>query len=164
MAFELVETIELSANSSSLDFQNIPQDGSDLLVLISFRHADNSQISRFTLNSDTGANYVYRELYASGTGIAFSASTLTYGRIWAVRNVETSNTFNNAQLYISNYTSSTDKQIRIDNATENNNDYGINQINITTFSTTSPITSIQFSNFGEFKPYSTASLYKITTA
>ena len=165
MAYELIETVEVGAGgASSIEFTSIPQDGVDLLLLISPRttRVDNDDQCQITFNSDTGGNYTY--LYLNGSGsAAYTSSTISTAfrpQINAANN--TANTFSNLALYVSNYTSSTDKSCSLDAVQENNATAAIMGINAYNYATSSAISSIQLDAIGDYVQHSTASLYKIS--
>ena len=170
MAYELIETIEVGAGgASSIEFTSIPQDGVDLLLKVSAR-TDGSNIydtsGRFSINSDTSSNYERLYLRAIlGTTVQTATSTNTFARELPYNgNSATSNTFGNADLFISNYTSTSDKSISLDLVTENNaTDGGTIWLGAYRYPTSSAVTSVELVSVSgrNFMQYSTASLYKI---
>lgn len=169
MAYELIETIEVGAGgAASIEFTSIPQDGVDLLLIYSlasdYTGLDYSP-TNIRLNSDSGSNYAWIALRGSGSGVSSdsNASDTEIYNFTINTFKTTSNVFSNAQLYISNYTSTSDKSISIDGVTENNATSAIAQIQAAKYSTSSGITSILIDPVaGNLVQYSTASLYKIS--
>jgi len=162
MAYELIETIEVgSGGASSIEFTSIPQDGVDLVLKVSGRGSNDATFIRF--NSDTGSNYPF--VFLSGEGGTINTFGTTSSRITAPGFSDTgttANTFGNMSIYISNYTSTTDKSISIDGVEENNASSAIAAITAASYSTSSSITSIEFTmNDNVISQYSTFSLYKI---
>ena len=156
MGYLLIETIE---------FTGIPQDGVDLVLKVSTRSATVYTASKFTLNNDTSASYSRLDL--NGNGAQFSSgsfASLNFGiAFYQPTSAYTANTFGNGQMYLSNYTSATNKSISHDSVSENNNTTAFQGLIATSYLTTNPITSIQlFQSSDNFAEYSTASLYKIT--
>ena len=166
MGMQLIETIEVGAGgAASIEFTGIPQDGVDLVLKVSSRSTTTSTLSRFTINNDTTASYTPLNLRGNGSTVssssfaplnnpfAFEQSTSAY----------TANTFGNGEMYLSNYTSATNKSISHDLVSENNDTTAYQNLTATSYATTNAITSIQlFQTSGDFAEYSTASLYKIT--
>lgn len=168
MAYELLETIEVGAGgASSIEFSAIPQDGSELAVEISMRESATTTIASLyvTLNNDTGASQYSITRLESNLGTVGS-STTTSNKFFAgyiPGNSITSSTYGSGRLRISNYTSSANKTISLEVATEDNGSSVNTQIAHGTWSGTSGVTSIQLtSSSTSFAQYSTASLYKIT--
>ena len=114
----LLRRITLSASAASVTFDNIPQTGyTDLKIVFSVRSTDdylNVSFNGLTTNLSS------KTLGANSAGpFSISASNgLVYGL--SESNSWTANTFNNAEMYIPNYTSSNAKSWSVDAVTENN--------------------------------------------
>jgi len=163
MGYQLIETIEVGAGgAASIEFTGIPQDGVDLAVLMSARGGN--QLTDLSFNADTGTNYTYKMLQGTGSAATSNGSTSEAIRFYAItEDSRTANTFSNAEIRISNYTSATAKSVSIDGVTENNATYAIMAIAAGSYSGTSAITSLKLASNGDvLDQYSTASLYKIT--
>ena len=169
MAYELIETVTLASSASSIEFTSIPQDGVDLLLVLSARSTSSSGndiATQVTLNGVTTSSYSHRTLYGTGSS-AFSNSSSGSTEIQSARinaNLATANTFGNYQMLISNYTSTTNKSLSFDAVTENNATAAAAYLVAASFTTSSPITSIRIAIAAgnSFASGSTASLYKIT--
>jgi len=166
MAYELIETIEVgSGGAASIEFTSIPQDGVDLVCKMSLRGGTgSSQLLQFRLNSDTGTNYSVIRLVGDGSSVgSFGGTGNTASFLGAISSSsDTASTFSNSHMYISNYTSTTNKSIGGDAVSENNATFARQDISATGYTTTSPITSILLYPInGTLEQYSTASLYKI---
>ena len=167
MAYELIETIEVGAGgAASIEFTSIPQDGVDLAIKLSSRVAGTFGLTfkflTLTFNSDsTGPNYVNRNL--RGNGSSTTSQVTSFDGVGAtVSSSATSNTFGSAGIFISNYSSSLNKSYSLDAISESNSTEALQSIWAGSYSTSSPITSIQIGSSGDsFVQYSTASLYKI---
>ena len=161
MGYQLIETIEVgSGGASSIEFTGIPQDGVDLVCLMSVRTTSSVSLqTRF--NSDSGSNYSAKKLGVDDTTVV--SSTRTSVTQFDQNDIisATANTFASLQVYVSNYASTSNKSVSIDKVTEENSSSSYSQIQAGSYATSSAISSIQFlmSNFAQ---YSTASLYKIT--
>ena len=159
MGYQLIETISVGVGGvASIEFTGIPQDGVDLLVLLSAR--SDSQSIHLNLNgSATGFTGI--RLTGTGSSVISSAETVNIG--YVAYSPQTANTFGNASIYISNYTSSQHKSISIDSVNENNATAAVQNLNATTWANTSAITALWLgrSSF-TLGQYTTASLYKIT--
>lgn len=161
MSFELIETVTVGAGgAASIEFTSIPQDGTDLVVKLSGRSTNTNFRSLIQLNSTYGDDLL---LYGNGSTVSTTSSNFSR---WlnVSASTDTSNTFGNAEAYISNYTSSSDKSISVDSVRENNNtasEQTISAISVTTGAVTS--LTIVGGSF-DFVAGTTASLYKITAA
>ena len=160
MTMELVETIEVgSGGAYSIEFTSIPDTGVDLVILASGRITGNAGAADLRFNSDSGSNYAQQRL--TGTGFSVTAGRLVGDRV----NIEfsgsnqTSSTYGNLEIRVSNYTSSIDKSISVDAVTENNASGAKQEITSATYATSSPISSVQI--IKGFAQYSSFSLYII---
>lgn len=170
MAYELIETIEVGAGgAASIEFTSIPQDGVDLVVVLSARTSSsggNNFFGRF--NSDTGSNYSYINLQGDGSSVrstgTSSTDRITFGDYGYVPgSTYTANTFSSTEIRISNYTSSSAKSISQDGVGENNATAAGQNITAASWSGTAAITAFELYVSGEtFVQYSTASLFKIS--
>jgi len=159
---KLIETKTLGTAAASIEFTSIPQDGTDLLVLVSMRGSNNNYFSEYRVRfngSTTG--FSARNLYGSvnpPTSQTFEASGFGVGA------TATADTFSNDQIYIPNYTSSNAKSFGSDFVTENNSTSAFTGIYANLWTGTDAITSIQFTetNAANFAIGTTISLYKIT--
>lgn len=171
MTMELIETKTLGTAAASIEFTSIPQDGTDLLLTVSARsaRAANQDEINFKLNSST-TNYSYRQLFggagsgAISTGSAGGTPAYMFSGIVPAAN-NTTNTFGNILIYLTNYAGATNKSISIDSVSENNAATWF-QLDLVAglWSNTSAITSVTFAstNSANFVAGSTISLYKIT--
>jgi len=162
MTMTLIETKTLSAAAASIEFTSIPQDGTDLLVLLSIREAGGSVASGFilTFNSDT-SDYSFVRLRGSGTAVFSDTGTQL---LWLNGNTSTSDTFANNNIYIPNYSGSTNKSFSNDGVLENNDTAGYQGLVSGLWSNTDAITTITVSapDGRNLVVGSTISLYKIT--
>jgi len=168
MTMSLIQTVTVgSGGAASIEFTSIPQDGTDLLLLVSGRAAtDASSQTRLTFNSDTGSNYNYLQL--RGTGSAVSSFTATSAANFNMTSFltdfdYTANTFANSSIYVSNYTSTVAKSVSFDFVQENNATASNSHLSAGRYTGTSAITSLTMVlAAGNFAQHTVASLYKIT--
>lgn len=167
MTMTLVSTVTVGAGGAgTMSFSNIPQSGTDLLLLVSARSTNNlAGLTYYARLNGSAANaYVHRSLIGNGTNPSSDTATNTYiymGNINQAGN--TANTFNSTALYISNYTSSNQKSMSLDTVTENNATQAFQHIHALLWQNTAAITSIDVSEFNNsFAQGTTASLYIIT--
>lgn len=169
MAYELIETIEVGAGgAASIEFTSIPQDGVDLVCVVSLRTSKasgNPDAIEFQFAGDTGGNYTTLWLEGTGSGVATASTTTSrgYAEHLGQHSAYTSNTFGNTSIYVSNYTSSASKSISIDGVTENNATGSYQEIAAGLWNNSSAVTSVKiYSGGNTLQQYSTASLYKIS--
>ena len=161
MGMQLIETIEVgSGGAASIEFTSIPQDGVDILLLMSLRADADSPSAFIQLNSSTSN---YNRIHLQGLDGAVQTGTSTY-RIYVpggrAKSTSTANTFSNAQMYVSNYATTATKTISVDGANENNGSVQAMGIVANSWAGGAAVTSILIES-GTVE-FSTASLYKIT--
>jgi hypothetical protein len=165
---KLIESKTLATAAASIEFTSIPQDGTDLVIVISartLRSGEPDDAVSIKLNSNT-SNYTNR--YLIGFGDTTTTGTAYFGQGYFLANATgataTSNTFSNCVVYIPNYTAAINKSISVDAVTENNATKAIQLLLAGLWTNTSAITSILFDNFSatNFVAGTTISLYKIT--
>jgi hypothetical protein len=161
----LIESKTLTSAASSIEFINIPQDGTDLVLVASPRtnRASNGlEILKIEFNGST-TGYTYRELTGNGSTADTSGGTGIRGG-YATATTATANTFGNNTIYIPNYTSSVAKSYSVDGTMETNATTSFLGIFANLWSGTSAITSINITglNGGTFQIGSMFSLYKVT--
>ena len=112
-----------SGGAASVTFSSIPQTFTDIKVVYSARLTGAYTAQQYGLNlsfNGSTSNFTNRYLYASaGTSTASATSTNNLDTVPGAS--ATANTFNNAEVYIPNYTSTTNaKSFSFDNGAENN--------------------------------------------
>lgn len=164
MTMTLVSTITAGAGGvASFEWTNIPQTGTDLMILASTRDSDTGGGGLDIAFNGVTTNLSMRFLRGDGSAIASSTSaTRIYSRHDS--NDRTANTFGNVQFYIPNYASSTvQKSVSADGVEENNGSNAYGSILAGLWASTSAITSVKiYSTFPNLREYSSASLYIIT--
>jgi hypothetical protein len=161
---KLIESKTLGSAQASIEFTSIPQDGTDLLIVISARSSTlASPETRLALNGST-SGFSRRDLRGNGSGTpASSAGSDNYlGEMNP--STYTSNTFSSMSLYIPNYTSSQNKSYSVEIVTENNSTDAQQRILAGLWSNTAAITSLTISaaSGDTMVAGSIISLYKIT--
>lgn len=165
MTYELIETVSLASSAASVTFQSIPQDGLDLLIVLSLRSTSSQTIDEtlWSINNITNT-FRYRRLLGSGNGVTTFSGTERWTIPVAPNTGMTANTFGNAQFYLPNYTSTEHKTVAAESLYEFNNDSNVYQgILAGVWETTSAINKITIANSsgGNWETNSSASLYKI---
>lgn len=161
--YVLLETVTVgAAGASSITFNSIPQTGyTDLKIVASTRTTTTDTGLFVYFNGDTtNANYSTRRILGNGSAASSASYSAPY---WGYTDAssDTANTFSNTEIYIPNYTDTTNKQsISSDSVTENNATGATATLNAGLWNTNSAITSVSFYTIsGSFVQYSTFSLY-----
>jgi len=164
MTMTLIQTKTLAVAAASIEFTSIPQDATDLYILLSLRSSDANTAALRVYPNGSSTNLSSRILYGTGTGVANTTSTTGVGVIGGLSpNTDTNNSFANASVYILNYSGATNKTISLDGTNETNGTEAFQGMGSLLWSNTAAITSITFlGNSGNLAIGSTISLYKIT--
>jgi hypothetical protein len=123
--YELIASNTLGSNAATVTFSAIPATYTDLIIKCSIRtnlnFADLS--ANITLNNDTASNYSRINLRGNGTaaasGISSNTSAIAVPNAIGGGTAITADTFNNMEIYVPNYTASTNKPVSIYVANEN---------------------------------------------
>jgi hypothetical protein len=155
---------DLTATTASVTFSSIPQGYTDLCIKATMRTDRAATEDPVTITFNSGGTYSERRLWANGTSVdSYSGSTIEAQ--YAVGATSTANTFNNFEMYIPNYTStSTAKSLSYDSVSENNGNpaYAVLLAGLWTKSPQEAISSITFDPvYGNFVANSTFTLYGI---
>jgi hypothetical protein len=155
---QLIESKTLGTAAASIEFTSIPQDGTDLVLLMSGRGA--ADVSAGYISFNTGGTYTRRTLQGNGS----SSSTVADYDFYIVASARTANTFSNAAIYIPNYTGSTAKSYSTDSVGESNETLSFQALTAGLWSGTAAITSLNVYLVAgvSWAAGSTMSLYKIT--
>lgn len=156
-----------SGGTTSITFNNIPQNYTDLKIVLSIRttrttdYGDDINV-RF---NGTATGYSGKTILAYGGGGvgASTVSSTEINRTATSTNGATSNTFGNFEMYIPNYNSTSSKSVWIDTVGENNAANALSNLTAALWSNPTAITSITFipAVGPNFVQYSTAYLYGI---
>ena len=157
-----------SGGASTIDFTNIPQTYTDLVLKVSARSSYSNPWVSIGLKFNgaaAGASFTWREIDGSGTAAASGSGN---GDIYAgdfVGSTATANTFSNVDIYIPNYAGSNNKSVSTDSVTENNATAAVAMLGAGLWANTAAITSISMRLYsgvaGTISQYSTAYLYGI---
>jgi hypothetical protein len=155
-----------SGGVASITFNNIPQTFTDLKIVISARGSRSNgwDALGFRINGST-TGYSDRDLLGTGSAAAsFNNALSGYGFVGDINAASyTASTFGNLELYIPNYTGSSNKSYIADSVVENNGTASIMELTSGLWSNTSAITSLLFSAYiANLVQHSTFSLYGIT--
>ena len=167
---EAIETVTVGAGGqAAIEFNNIPQTYTDLLVKLSVRSSLSGVDHQVRINvNSTGVGSSFSLTQLQGNGASASSSTSTTGWITGGTMPGTSataNTFGSMELYIPNYTGSSNKSMSVDAVGENNATTTYAELNAVLYSNTAVISSLSFTGTsGNFVEHSTATLYGVTSA
>ena len=127
-AYVPIQTVKLTSNASSIEFTNIPQNYTDLMLYVSSRSSRNAGVgtSIYLKFNSSASGYTYRYLYGQTTS-AYSENQATTNNLttrgfagFTSNTNNTESTFGNTKIYIPNYAGSTNKTYSSDFVQENN--------------------------------------------
>jgi hypothetical protein len=155
-----------SGGAATIDFQSIPGTYTDLVLKFSTRLTVNNgsiwQAFGITFNNTT-ANRSQRFLFGTGSSTGSGNDTNIYGQ--SNESSTTASTFASGEMYVSNYASSNNKSVSLDQTTENNATGALAYLTAALWSNSAAINRITLdanafvsSNFAQ---HSTAVLYGI---
>ena len=149
-----------SGGASSIDFTGIPGTYTDLLIKLSGRNSVSGNAVSIAFNGNS-AVATYIGLQGDGSSkSSFGGTTFSFaGNL--NDSTSTANTFASIEMYIPNYTGSTQKSMSIDSVTENNGTTAYATLIASLYNLTSAVTSIKLTPPNSFVQYSTAYLYGI---
>ena len=164
MAFTYSKLAEvtLASSAATINFTNIPQNYTDLKIVSSARTDRASVVDDIAISfNGSTASFTGRELYSDGAS-AVSITTARAASIAAGANA-TASTFGNSEIYIPNYTGSTNKSFSVDGVQETNATTAYAAFIAGLWSNTTAITSASLSPLTgpNFVQYSTATLYGV---
>jgi hypothetical protein len=141
--YVLLEKITVgAAGAASVTFANIPQTGyTDLVVKLTGRNTSSGDWFNISFNGST-ANFNTRNIFGTG-GVAVSNSRADGVEAFVNNNSSTTaSTFSSSEIYIPNYTSSSNKSFSTDSVTENNGTTAYSILSAGLWSNSAAITSI----------------------
>ncbi len=162
----LIQTIEVGAGGSAIDFTSIPQIYDDLLVVLSTRMTSNAGIGyvTFRFNGDSTSNYEYIFMNGSGAGLFTNKTTSNTLFLTTSDGLMTAGVFGDAFVYLPRYNSGLRKSVIYADTSENNGTNSFLDFGGAVWNSTNAITSITFQDVFQSSTaaqYSTASLYGI---
>jgi hypothetical protein len=149
--------------ASSIAFTSIPSTYTDLVVKVSARSdfAINPQAALYVSTNVSSPSS--RRIEGNGSSAASYTEASSINASGSTpANSSTANTFGNVELYFPNYAGSNNKSLSMDAVGENNTTAAYATLTAGLFSATTAINSITFTTDGNFKQYSTATLYGIS--
>ena len=169
--YKKIASVTVTASTASaMEFTSIPTDYTDLLIKVSARSTNASNVSPMTItfnSNTTDANYRYRVLYVAGTTVGTEGNASSrFAIFYQNADSATGSTFGSAEVYIPNYAGSTPKSYSADSVGENNATNSGMGLNASLWNQTSAITSISiaFDTGINIKQHSSATLYGIKKA
>ena len=155
-----------AGGAADITFNSIPSTYTDLILVGSTRHSNGAGIGEeITLNTNT-ASYTNKYAFGSGTSTGSGSNLGRFSNI-GTRSTDTSNTFSNFRIYISNYATSNNKSYLGETVMENSGSESYQYLIAGLWSNSSAITSIKIAPFagnGNYVQNSTAYLYGISNA
>lgn len=164
MAFTYSKLAEVTVGvggSSTIDFTNIPQNYTDLIVRVSARTTGATGGDQ-TLIKFNGSTTGYSARLVGGNGSSASSVTIAQYTMPNDTTSQTTSTFNNGEIYIPNYTGSSNKSYSADGVQENNGSAAYAWMTAGLWSNPTAITSIQlYPSADSYAQYTTAYLYGV---
>lgn len=151
-----------SGGAADIQFTSIPQTYTDLKIVACGRLSTSGlSFDSYDIKfNGSSSSFSGRYLYGGGSSVSSGTGTNYAGTVPAV--LATANTFGNSEIYIPNYTGSTNKSFSVDAVAENNATAGEQVFYAGLWSNTAAITSIALIGYrGNIVQYSTATLYGI---
>jgi hypothetical protein len=152
-----------SGGAASIDFSSIPSTYTDLVVYLSLRDETTNGFPGVTMEiNGLTTNRTWRRLRGDG-----SAATSTNGTDGEVNTMpgadKTASSFGNIQVYLPNYSGSSNKSFSVDGVTETNATASNAILTAGLWSDTPVINQLTFKSASatDFNQYSTATLYGI---
>lgn len=158
MAFKLIQTIELTTTTSTVEFLSIPQDGLDLILMFDGRAASSNTDIRLNAVA-TGYNGIRLQGDSGNVNQSYTANRDGFDSLTGSSG-STANTFGNSIFRLCNYAGTAAKSGWVDSVNENQ---GTNaQIRMAAYSiNTGAVTSLQIVG-ASFVAGSVFSLYYTT--
>jgi len=159
-----IQTVELTSTQSSISFNSIPQDFTDLIVKFGARTNAADVIDTCLVDfNGISTGFTNRSLYGDPGGASSAQFNEARRAGHATGATQTANTFSTVELYIPNYAGSTNKSVSVESASEGTSSYFEIMIGATQWSNTAPINSITIRPFGStsFVSGSSFSLYGV---
>lgn len=157
--------------TSSIDFTNIPQTFTDLVICLSIRDdgtgTSGASYIDLQLNNSTGTYTVSRLLGAGSASVSNNAQTSNFMSIGYMGNSRTSMTsaFTNAEIYIPNYSGFNEKTVSCNYSMPDSSTGAYSGFGAGRWNQPQPITSIKIKADGQnITQHSTAILYGIKNA
>ena len=136
----LIETKTLTGTQATLEFTNIPQTFTDLVLLTSTRTNNAGELATLIRFNDSSTGFTSRRLL--GTGSSAETAAFTNGAFSGSQGTNTTNIWESTTCYIPNYTGSTNKSFSTDHVTEANATTAYQAIFAGLWSNTAAITKI----------------------
>jgi hypothetical protein len=172
MSMTLISTVTVgSGGANPVVFSSIPSTFTDVVLQYSVRESGTAASGagfNVYLNTEiaSGTNYSFRGLSGSGSSAGSDGSSGQGGFFFAnitPTTSQTSNTFNNGQIYFPNYSGSTNKSLSLDSVYENNATSAFQRLYAGLWANTAAINTISiYSGVGSYVQFSNFSLYGIT--
>jgi hypothetical protein len=158
--YTLIQSVAVgSGGAASIEFGSIPQTYTDLKIVISARSTGAGSQILLSFNGST-ASFTSRYLFGDGSTVT-SGTLARYAGAFPLSTF-TASVFGNSEIYIPNYTGSSNKSYSADSVTENNATGSYLTMVAGLWSATSAITSVTLTpDSVNFAQYSSASLYGI---
>jgi hypothetical protein len=161
--YKALATVTVGAGgAANIEFTNIPQTYTDLIVKLSGRSTRSETTEFLSINLNSSASdFTNKTLEATGTTVYSGSYGAYIASVPAA--TATASTFGSFELYIPNYAGSNFKSSNSDSVSENNLNLAYSDLIASLWSQTAPITSVKLvtNNASNFVQYTTATLYGV---
>ena len=161
--YTLISSNVLTSSAASVTFSAIPSTYTDLVVKLSARDDSAGQTVQLGIQFNSNTSSIYSNTIIRGSGSAVISernSSTTSTRVFNINgDATTSNTFGSGEIYIPNYTGTTQKPLSGFGATENNATQAFIFGGAGLANLTSAITSITLFNNGGTSNFMTGSSF-----
>ena len=164
---QAIYTQVLASSAGTVNFNNIPQTNTDLMIVASTRcdYAAIRLAGAIRFNADASSVYSDTMFNGDGSSVASSRSQTSFSYLLETTGTSaTANTFSSNTIYIPNYTSTAFKQYISDCVSEHNGASAVQYLYAGLYRSNAPITSISLFPGGgaNFIANSTFTLYGIS--
>jgi hypothetical protein len=170
MGYEIIGHYEAGPSGTTvIEFSNIPQDGTDLMLYISVRSDAGGTYQSASVTANTYGSGTYQRIALEGNGSSTSGQYITNDAEIYVGPLNaggsSSGVFSSGKIYIADYTGVENKIFVTDMVSESAAQLAYQQFTAYTWSLADAITSLSVQVYGRTNTlvqYSSATLYKIT--
>jgi hypothetical protein len=162
---KLIETKNISSSVATIQFTSIPQNFTDLVVVVSARISvsGNFRIRPYLNNVTSGYTSRIMESNGNGSVSTFSESGTNLPSGYVNGSGATANTFSNHRYYIPNYSAAVPKDVISDHVQESNSAQAFQVLASGTNAMTAGVTTFTLTlESGSFVSGTTAYIYGIT--
>jgi hypothetical protein len=154
-------TVTVSSSVASATFNNIPQNYTDLVILVSVRTTASEEVSSLNMSLNGSSSLFTGQYHVTNGGGTFAGSASGWVA-YSNGATSTANIFGNSEITISDYSTNSYKTVMSDSTQENNGSTAYMGFLSNVFTSTSPVTSVVITpQTGSLAQFSTITLYGV---